>query len=145
MQVCAMSFRSSSAGFLTNHLARIFARALDDELAPLDLKPAQFMTLVELSESPGLTQSDLAKRLDVEQATMAGTLQRMERDGLIERKAMEGDARRRRIVLTDAARGKLAAAKEGAQRVNARALDALGPDADRFIGDLRRLIAAMKT
>ncbi|MBV7378791.1 hypothetical protein [Maritimibacter dapengensis] len=41
--------------------------------------------------------------------------------------------------------GGRAAAKEGAQRLNARALETLGLVAGRFIGDLGRLIWTMKT
>jgi len=85
--------RTRSAGYLANHMARLFAQRLHERIRPLGLAPAQFMTLLELWTADGLTQSDLVERLDVEQATMANTLGRMERDGLIERRADERDAR----------------------------------------------------
>jgi DNA-binding MarR family transcriptional regulator len=139
-----MTFRDLSAGYLVNHLARIFARKLDERLEPLGLRPAQFVVMLALAETPGLTQSEIARRIDVEQATMAGTLKRMERDGLITREAMEGDARRRRIALTPEALRRLDLAIAAAKEINAEAMAALGADGDRFISDLQRLIAAMK-
>jgi len=48
--------------------------------------PAQFLALSELWGDDGLTQRELAERLGVEQATMANTLARMERDRLVERR-----------------------------------------------------------
>ena len=46
----------------------------------------QFAVLLELWAGDGLTQKELVERLDVEQATMANTLARMVRDGLVERR-----------------------------------------------------------
>jgi DNA-binding MarR family transcriptional regulator len=100
-----MNFRDSSAGFLANHMARLFASALAEGLRPLGIAPAQFMVLLELWREDGLTQRDLVERLDVEQATMASTLNRMERDGLIERRAHATDRRAQLIHATDKARG----------------------------------------
>ena len=77
--------KNQSAGYLINHLARIFAQALAREIKPLGLAPGQFMVLLELWREDGLTQRDLVGRLDVEQATLANTLSRMERDGLVRR------------------------------------------------------------
>ena len=77
--------KNDSAGYLINHLARIFAQALAREIKPLGLAPGQFMVLLELWREDGLTQRDLVARLDVEQATLANTLSRMERDGLVRR------------------------------------------------------------
>jgi DNA-binding MarR family transcriptional regulator len=56
----------------------------------------------------------LIDRLDIEQATMANTLARMERDGLIERRRHPTDKRAQQIFLTDRARAMEAEAKEAA-------------------------------
>ncbi len=124
--------KSRSAGFLANHMARLFALHLSQAIAPLGLAPAQFMTLLELWEEDGLTQADLVERLDVEQATLANTLKRMERDGLVRRAAHPDDGRARLIWLTAKARKLEPAAKKAATAVNRRALEAL--DATRAEG-----------
>lgn len=144
---CVMSFRKSeSAGYLANHLARLFANALTDEIAPLGLAPAQFMTLLELWERDGRTQAELVERLDVEQATLANTLKRMERDGLVARAPHPDDKRAQLIKLTPRAKAMEADAKAAAQRVNARAL--AGLDAEEtaaFIAQTARIIANLKS
>jgi len=137
--------KTRSAGYLANHLARLFAQHLAAGIAPLGLAPAQFMALLELWREDGLTQAELCARLDVEQATMAGTLSRMARDGLIERRAHPVDRRAQTVHLTDRARALEAPATEAAQAVNAQALAAL-PEAERvpFVASLSRIVAEMR-
>lgn len=137
--------RDNSAGFLANHMARLFERGLARRIAALDLAPAQFMTLLELWREDGVTQRDLVERLDVEQATMANTLSRMERDGLIERRPDEKDRRARRIHLTARARALEETAIEQATAQNDVALAGLDPEERAVFLDLmRRVIAQMQ-
>lgn len=137
--------REKSAGYLANHMARLFAAHLAEALAPLGLAPAQFMTLLELWEEPGLTQAELGQRLDVEQPTMAATLARMERDGLVTREAHEGDRRARRVMPSERAWALEAPAKAAAAGVNGRALAGLS-EAERgaLIEAMAGVIAALR-
>ncbi|NDV01586.1 MarR family winged helix-turn-helix transcriptional regulator [Pseudoroseicyclus tamaricis] len=137
--------RTRSTGYLANHMARLFAQRLHERIRPLGLAPAQFMSLLELWENDGLTQRELVERLDVEQATMANTLSRMERDGLIERRAHESDARAKRIHLTDRARALRAPAEAAAREVNALALGQMSAEErDQFVGWIKRAIAGLQ-
>ncbi|MEY8837614.1 MarR family winged helix-turn-helix transcriptional regulator [Cribrihabitans sp. XS_ASV171] len=139
-------FQHDSMGFLANHMARLFASALHRALAPLGLAPAQFMVLLELWEKDGRTQSDLVGALDVEQATMANTLKRMERDGLIARRASETDARSRVVVLTDKARALEQRAKAEAARVNAAAFEGMdAPEQEALRAQIRAVIANLRS
>ncbi|WID94616.1 MarR family transcriptional regulator [Bosea vestrisii] len=138
------SFKTSSAGYLANHVARLFARELAEAVRPLGLAPAQFMVLLELWREEGLTQKDLVGRLDVEQATMAATLARMERDGLIERRRDQADARARRVQLTGRARALQEPALAAAKGVNARALAGFSDDErEAFLVGLRRIVGTL--
>jgi DNA-binding MarR family transcriptional regulator len=138
------SFKTSSAGYLANHVARLFARELAEAVRPLGLAPAQFMVLLELWREEGLTQKDLVGRLDVEQATMAATLARMERDGLIERRPDQTDARARRIQITARARALQEPALAAAKDVNARALtDFSEAEREVLLSGLRRIVGAL--
>ena len=96
--------KMNSAGFLANLMARLFARGLQQRIKPLGLAPAQFMTLLELWNEDGITQKELVSRLDVEQATMANTITRMVRDGLIERRTHPDDGRAQSLHLTQKAK-----------------------------------------
>lgn len=134
--------KDHSAGYLANHLARLFARGLTARIKPLGLTTGTFPALLELWENDGLTQKQLVERLDIEQATMANTLARMERDGLITRKKDAIDGRAQRIWLTDHARGLRGPATEAAKAENAEALSGLSKDEQRqFVALMRKVIA----
>ena len=69
-----MTFRKrQSAGYLVNHVARIFERGLSSRIKPLGLSTGTFPALLELWEEDGLSQKQLVARLDIEQATMANS------------------------------------------------------------------------
>lgn len=137
--------RRRSAGYLANHMARLFAQRLHERIRPLGLAPGQFVTLLELWEGDGLTQRELVERLDVEQATMANTLARMERDGLIERRAHETDARAKTVHLTTKAVALREPAQAAAREVNAMALgDMDDADMDRFVAAMRGAVERLK-
>lgn len=140
-----MTFRNSSAGFLANHMARLFAKGLQHRIRPLGLAPAQFMTLLELWERDGIAQRELTRKLDVEQATMANTLIRMERDGLIERRSLPEDGRSQSIHLTPKAIALREAATAAARAQNEVALAGLSTEERGLFLDLmRRVIASMQ-
>ncbi len=75
--------RQESLGYLVNRLARLFARALESRLAGHGVALGPFPVLLTLWEEEGLTQTEIARRLDFEQPTIANTLKRMQRDGLV--------------------------------------------------------------
>ena len=120
--MASSSFREHSAGYLTNHVARLFAQALYERLLPHGVAPGQFPVLLLLWEEEELSQTDLAARLDIEQPTMANTLKRMERDRLIRRVADPNDGRRAVIHLTPKARLLTPVLTGLAREVNAIAL-----------------------
>ncbi len=134
--------KSQSAGYLINHVARIFARGLTLRIKPLGLSTGTFPALLELWEADGLTQKQLVERLDIEQATMANTLARMERDGLIVRKKDESDGRAQRVWLTSHARRLRAPAIAAAVDENQSALAGLSEtERDLFVALMQKLIA----
>ncbi|MCF1462305.1 MarR family transcriptional regulator [Agrobacterium vitis] len=92
--------RRQSPTYLVSQLAKEFARALQVRAEGLGFSAGQFPILLELWEEQGLTQKQLLERVAVEQATMANTLSRMERDGLIERKPHPSDRRAQLVFLT---------------------------------------------
>ena len=136
--------RMNSAGYLVNHLARLFADALRERIAPLGIVPGQFPALLALWEKDGLTQKELLKLLDIEQATLANTLTRMERDGLVVRREHPSDARARTIHLTAKANGIRVAAYAAARETNEKALDELSSnERQQFLDSMKKVISAM--
>ncbi|TDK35525.1 MarR family transcriptional regulator [Rhizobium deserti] len=96
--------RSHSATYLAGQVAKSFARSLQKRSALLGFSPGQFPVLLELWQQDGLTQKQLLDKLEVEQATLANTLARMERDGQIQRQPHPTDKRAQVITLTELGR-----------------------------------------
>ena len=91
----------------TAELASVYRklRALVDERARgMGLTLARARLLMELAREDGPIQSDLAGLLDIELPTLVRLLDGLERTGMIERRAVEGDRRARRVFLTETAR-----------------------------------------
>lgn len=124
--------RKESAAYLANLLSKAASRALQARADGAGFAPGQFPVLLELWNGDGLTQRELLDRLDIEQATMANTLSRMERDGLIARRRHPKDRRAQQIFLT--ARGK--ALRETATAAAAAAEDAMFAGFRRFEREL---------
>ncbi len=82
---------------------RAFTRIVDAPLRELGFAVSQLPVLVALKHRRALSQSELARIARVEQSSMAQLLNRMERDGLIERIADPNDKRSRLISLSAAA------------------------------------------
>ena len=120
--------RDSSLGYQVNHLARLLALALRDRIEPFGVAPGQFAQLLTLYEADGLTQAELCTKVQIEQPTMANTLARMERDGLIERVPDPGDRRRSLVMLTSKARAIESELIAAARATNAVATEGLDDD-----------------
>lgn len=113
--------RHESLGYQVNHLARLLAAALKERIEPHGVAPGQFAQLLALLEQDGVSQGELCRQVQIDQSTMAHTLKRMERDGLVSRSSDAADQRRAVITLTARAR-ELAPTLVGAAReVNAAA------------------------
>ncbi len=123
---------------------RLLTARLAERLRPLGIAPAQYLVLNELWDGEPLTQRALVDRLGVEQATMAATLKRMERDGLITRHQHPADDRARVIRLTPRATSLRQAATAVATSLDRETMSLLAPDGeDAFRALLLRLVGGL--
>ena len=137
---------AESLGYQINLLARLLEHALRREIATYGVVPGQFPALLNLYQQDGLTQTELTRKVGIEQPTMANTLQRMERDGLIERVADQHDRRRIRIHLSRHARELQPRLAQAGHQVNTRATEGLHPDElAAFMNTLARLLTNLHT
>ncbi len=137
--------KETSAGYLINQLARLFAKELQARIQPLGIVPGQFPILLALWNTDGITQRELLSEIDVEQATLANTLTRMERDGLIKRTKHPTDARSQQIWLTKKALSVKAGAYRSATQTNRDALGYLSTkERDMFIRLMQKVIQSMR-
>lgn len=104
--------KTRSAGHMTSRAARLFSRVADRRLKLIGMAPGQLPVYYELAKGAQLTQKALAEAAAVEQPTMAATLSRMERDGLLHRAPDLKDKRSSLFSLTPAALGNAALVRQ---------------------------------
>jgi MarR family transcriptional regulator for hemolysin len=139
------SDRMDSGAYLASQLAKGFARSLQQRAARLGFSPGQFPILLELWAEDGLTQKQLLARVDIEQATMANTLARMERDGLIDRRPHPSDKRAQLVFLTGKAKGMQGDAIEAAREADLALFEGFKTfERELTLEYIRRLLANAK-
>lgn len=138
--------REDSAGYMTNLAARLFARAIDQRLKMIGVSSGQLPVFFALGDGGALSQKALVEIAEIEQPTMAATLARMERDGLISRSPDPEDRRSSLISLTPLALTKAAAVREAIGAVNKSALGGIS-DVDRadYLRLLGLVVKALQT
>ncbi len=141
--------KQDSFGFLVADLYRLMRHTFRERLQGSTLTLAQGRVLVYVSLHEGVRQVDLAELLDVQPMTLARSIDQLEQDGLVERRAAPGDRRAYLIHLTPAAKPHLAAIGKVAASIRAQALRGLDPQGaavalaalrlirDNLRGDLR--------
>ena len=118
-----------SLGYQFGLIARLLAQSLKKRNGKDGILPGQFPIALELLAQDGATQRDLCALVKIDQSTMASTLKRMERNGIIRRKACPRDGRQSTIHLTAKGRRLSDAAVQNARAVNRIAFEDLDPEA----------------
>jgi MarR family transcriptional regulator, transcriptional regulator for hemolysin len=85
-------------------VARMLRTYADQRARQFGISRAQWTVLVRLQRCEGLKQSELAEMLELQPISLTRLLDRLESNGLIERRADPNDRRANRLHLTPAAR-----------------------------------------
>ena len=85
---------SRNFGFLLNDVARLLRTAYDRRIKALGLTRSQWWVLTHLFRGDGVSQTELAETLEIEQPTLGRLLDRLEAKGWVRR---DHDARDRRV------------------------------------------------
>lgn len=94
----------TSVGFLLAKAhQRLFAR-FRDLLAPHGITPPQFALLAFLWKRDGLSQTELAEKTEVDRTTLSGLIDRLAKQGLVNRCPHPNDRRACLVTLTPAGR-----------------------------------------
>ena len=88
-------------GFLVHDVARLLRKEYDRRVRRLGLTRSQWRVVAHLYRNEGVTQTELADILEIEDATLAGLLDRLEAAGWVERRPCERDRRANRLHLTE--------------------------------------------
>jgi MarR family transcriptional regulator for hemolysin len=92
--------RLRNFGFLLKDVSRRYVLRFEQRARGISLTLPQCRALVRLDENEGVSQARLAELADVEPMTMVRILDRMQADGLLERRPDPADRRARRLYLT---------------------------------------------
>ena len=108
---------------------------------PLDLRPAEYTTLVLIADNPGRKQTDIADALGIKHANFVALLHAFESRGLIERRPATTDRRVKALHLTPKGEEFLQRARTLHDEMEAEFVDRLGgPEArDTLVALLKRL------
>jgi MarR family transcriptional regulator for hemolysin len=133
---------NDSLGFWVCSTSHAFRRALNAELAKEGITYRQWEVLARIAMQGELSQSELADCLGIEAPTLVGILDRMERDGWLDRYNCPNDRRKKRIRATDKADAVWARMVDCAHRVRLHAKQGLSQE---DLDHLRSVCAKIRT
>ena len=108
------------------------------------LSGAQLFVLRTVAELPGLSLNELAERTRTHQSSVSAVVTRLAREGLVQKRTADGDARRVEIRLSPSGRRRLARAPQSAQERLVASVDALpGLERARLAVTLDGLVRGM--
>ena len=91
-------------GYVLSDVARLIRTVFDRRVRDIGLTRAQWLVLTRLYRRPGASQTELADMLEIDRASAGRMIDRMQKNGWVERRADSGDRRVNRLHLTADAR-----------------------------------------
>jgi MarR family transcriptional regulator for hemolysin len=124
--------------FTIKDVARMLGTYADQQGRILGISRAQWTVLVRLERTEGLKQSELAEILDLQPISLTRLLDRLDENGLIERRADPNDRRVNRLYLKPAARPLLDQLAVLGETLMATVLEGLDAESkERMLRDLK--------
>lgn len=108
-------------------------------LEPHGVTPIQYAVLKVLSDADAMSGAEIGARLILDSASITGVIDRLEANGLVERRADPSDRRAQRIAATPPARDLMPALDAAMDRLNAEATAVFGGPGSAPFQRLRRL------
>ena len=137
----------ASPAFWINRVSRALLRRGDGRLRPLGFAMSYLPVLRALAmERRPLSQRELAQAVGVEQPTMAETIARLVRDGMVQRDPNPDDKRSTGISLTRLSRARFPKAREVLIESEREAMAGLSDDEKALLRDLlKRVLKNLET
>jgi DNA-binding MarR family transcriptional regulator len=130
-------------GHLIRRAHQIATAVFTNEAKAFDLTAVQFSALVAIQDQPGIDATRLSDVIYFDRATIGNVLERLEKKGLIERKAGVEDRRTKRVYLTPQGRHMIGTVARKVPQIGERILAPLAAkDRARFIELLIALTGA---
>src|SRR5436190_134437 len=93
----------TTSAWLIADVSRLMRKLVDRKLEPLGMTRAQLKALINLRNNGPMTQSALADAVEIETATVARLVDRLEAAGWVQRKVAPGDRRVKLVSMTEKA------------------------------------------
>ena len=137
-----MEDHSPTLGFLLHDVARLLKRRFEQNARGTGLTRSQWQVLAHLAQNEGIHQGKLAELLDIEAITLGRIVDKLETQGLIERRPHPSDRRIWLLHLTEAAQPKLTQLRQLGEITRGEALaGTTEPDRECLLKTLRILKA----
>lgn len=128
--------------FLVGRISRRLNKITKESISSYGLTTSQFFMLIALYEENEILISKLAKKVALDKATLTGIIDRLERDGLVERRDDPKDRRAIRVYLTPKAEAIKEELLDIYHKNNRRFLSVLSPD-ERIV--FERVVKKLET
>lgn len=126
----------NTIAILIHDVARQLRVMIDAKVEPYSLTRLKWLTLGILDRKDGISQAELAERLDLDRSAVGRLLERMEKRGFIRRMRDEADRRVIRVYIKDDARPILEDLEKISDEVRSQATQNLSDDEERQLVDL---------
>ncbi|WP_019373176.1 MarR family winged helix-turn-helix transcriptional regulator [Melaminivora alkalimesophila] len=110
-----------------------------------DIQPHAFFMLRQITTNPGVTVSELARRVGMVKSHVSKTVDQLTRQGYLEKRADEADQRLVRLYATRSAQSLMAETEAIARRAWDEVLDRVAPEQLETVAEgLRILLSALE-
>jgi DNA-binding MarR family transcriptional regulator len=133
----AKQTRETSVGWVMQRLAKRLSEEMSSSLAPHDLTVAQFVVMMTVLETGGLSQIQIGRRFDLPAYATTRVLNALEERGFVERRASPTSRRAYSIYASDAGQKLAPDLFAIVQQVNA---DFMKPLPEEDHAEFRRMI-----
>lgn len=114
-------------------LYRTMMKALETETAPLGIGSGRISYLFMLYIKEGLTQQEMANRLQADKGAVARTLAQLEEQGYVSRRRDPSDKRVTRVYLTGKSKALQSDLEKAVERVISRLNENIAPDEEDVV------------
>ncbi len=131
-------------GFLIRRAHQIAVSVFLEETGALGITNRQYGILLLLNEQPGIDQISVAKLLGLDRSTTGMVVDKLEKDGLVQRRALRSDRRKHSLALTRAGEAMLKRLIEPARPPQTRFPAVLAPgERTEFVRLLDKFVTAL--
>lgn len=116
---------------------------MTEKLSAFDITPIQYAVLYCLWENDKRSPKEIAERLKLENSTISGILERMEKKGLIQRSISKEDRRFIQVLLTEKGASLEKDVLSAVEEVNDEVMSVFSEDDDESLKSHLRLLAGV--